>query len=221
MPEAVFSSTGFRIRAAQGQAADHGLAKHELTDHGLAKHGLAVFAERVAANLFFTLFPADRRICNSPLLRVSRSIHFLKFQPVRPSAVVIPQAALKELSRPKRFVLDTGILRRRETGSHIGFTRRCRRENTRGAFAVGDPTRILKRDILLLVNDVSPGMTAYECARVLLCAGAARVGVATVARSLKLSVSDGIVLPEDLSEKGSEERSEGSSEDRFDLAARV
>jgi hypothetical protein len=177
--EAVFSSTGFRIRAAQGQAADHGLAKHELTDHGLAKHGLAVFAERVAANLFFTLFPADRRICNSPLLRVSRLIHFLKFQPVRPSAAVIPQTALKERSCPKRFVLDTGILPHRETGSHIGLTHHRRRENTRGAFAVGETTRILKRDILLLVNAVSPGMTAYECARVLLCAGVARVGVAT------------------------------------------
>ena len=156
MREAVFSSTGFRIRAAQGQAADHGLAKHELTDHGLAKHGLAVFAERVAANLFFALFPADRRICNSPLLRLSRLNHFLKFQPVRPSAAVIAQSVLKELSRAKRFALYPGILRRRETGSNSSLTRHRRRENTRSGFAVGDRTRILKRDILL-VNDVLHG----------------------------------------------------------------
>src|ERR1019366_4250521 len=70
-------STGFRIRAAQGQAAsrglaDHGLADRGLADHGVAKQGFAGFAKRVAATLFFTFFPADCRICGSPLLRVSR-----------------------------------------------------------------------------------------------------------------------------------------------------
>ena len=66
MLEDVFSSsssgTGFRIRAAQGRAADH----------GLSDHGFAGWAGRVAATLFFTLFPADCRICGSPLIRVSR-----------------------------------------------------------------------------------------------------------------------------------------------------
>ena len=296
--EAVFSSssTGFRIRAAQGQAADH----------ELAKHGFAGWAECVAATLFFTFFPADCRICGSPLLRVSRLpvckasvlalrplqgsfcavsgealhfparidpvepdrretetrcllcqrvdppferavayggydgglrdlIHVLKFQQVRPAAavlgrilaerianleqampvgtiVVVPvplhkrkqaqrgfnqaeiiaRTALKQLSRPKRFELYTGVLvRRRETGSQIGLTRHQRRENLRGAFAVPvpttDPTRILKRDILLIDDVLTTGTTASECARVLLRAGAARVWVATVARTLKIS----------------------------------
>ena len=67
MREAVFSSTGFRIRATQGQAADHDFAGKSLSGHGLA--GLA---ERAAATLFFTFFPADCRICSSPLIRVSR-----------------------------------------------------------------------------------------------------------------------------------------------------
>src|ERR1700674_1250517 len=56
------SGTGFRIRAAQGRAADH----------GASDHGFAAWAERVAATLFFTLFPADCRICGFPLLRISR-----------------------------------------------------------------------------------------------------------------------------------------------------
>ena len=307
MREAVFSSTGFRIRAAQGQAADHGFAG---------------FAKRVAATLFFTLFPADCRICGFPLVRVSRLpvcetclialrplkgsyctvcgealhfpayidrleadrretgrgetrcqlcqrvdppferavaygrydgelrdlIHLLKFQQVRPAAAVlgrmlaetianleqampagtiavvpvplhtrkqaqrgfnqaemIARGALKQLSRPKNFDLCTGVLvRRRETGSQIGLTRHQRRENLRGAFAVSDPTRILNRDILLVDDVYTTGTTASECARVLLRAGAARVWVATVARTLK--ISDGIVLPEILSEGGSEDR---------------
>jgi ComF family protein len=55
--EAVFSSTGFRIRAAKPTAT-------------IAPVGC--WAEHVAASLFFTLFPADCRICNAPLLQISR-----------------------------------------------------------------------------------------------------------------------------------------------------
>jgi hypoxanthine phosphoribosyltransferase len=91
--------------------------------------------------------------------------------------------------------LCTGVLlRRRETGSQIGLTSHQRRENMRGAFAVSDPTRILKRDILLIDDVVTTGTTVSECARVLLRAGAARVWVATVARTLK--ISDLVFMPE-------------------------
>ncbi len=311
MPEAVFSSssTGFRIRAAQGQAADHVVAKHGLTDHrltnqSLANRGFVGFAERLAATLFFTFFPADCRICGSPVIKASRLpvcgtcllalrplegsycsvcgetlhlpsyvlredsnpsetycgetrcqlcqrtdppferavaygsysgelrdlIHLLKFEQVRPAAAVlgrilakamaelervmpvgtiavvpvplhsrkqaqrgfnqaqvIAEAALKQLSRPGRFDLCARVLlRRRETGSQIGLTRHQRRENMRGAFGVSDPTRILNRDILLVDDVFTTGTTAAECARVLLRAGAARVWVATVARTLKI-----------------------------------
>ncbi len=331
--EAVFSSssTGFRIRAAQDQAADHVLAKHGLTGDGLANHSLANsgfvgFAERVAATLFFTFFPSDCRICGSPLIEVSRLpvcktcllalrplqgsycsvcgemlhlpayvlrehadpsetycgetrcqlcrrtdppferavaygsyegalrdlIHVLKFQQVRPAAAVlgrmlaetiahlertmpvgsiavvpvplhprkqaqrgfnqaqmIARIALKHLSRPKRFDLCEGVLlRRRETGSQIGLTRHQRRENLRGAFAVRDTARIVNRDILLVDDVLTTGTTASECARVLLRAGAARVWVATVARTLKIFdvISLSGNLPEDFAEEGSEDR---------------
>jgi ComF family protein len=331
--EAVFSSTGFRIRATQGQAADHSLAKSGLARHGSAKPGLAKhrfvgLAERAAATLFFTFFPADCRICNSPLIEVSRLpvcqnclhelrplqgtfcfvcgetlqtpagfdravsdaetrcllcrraeppferavaygsyeaglrdlIHVLKFQQVRPAAAVlgrmlaetianlertipggtiavvpvplyrskqaqrgfnqaemIARATLKRLSQPGRFELCARVLlRRRETGSQIGLTRHQRRENLRGAFAVSDPTRILNRDILLVDDVFTTGTTASECARVLRRAGAARVWVATVARTLK--ISDGFILA-DLSDEGASRPEEGSS-DRVSLLAR-
>lgn len=316
MLEAVFSSTGFRTRVAQGQAADR----------GLANHGFAGWSERMAATLFFTFFPADCRVCGSPLIRVSRLpvcescvaalrplqgsycvvcgealhrptqkegqdanfpesrcllcqrvdppferavaygsydgglrdlVHLLKFQRVRPAATIlgrllaeaianlepampvgtilvvpvplhrrkrlergfnqaemIARSALSQLSRPKRFELHPAILqRRRDTSSQIGLTNHQRRENLRGAFVVTDPTRTLKSDILLVDDVLTTGTTAAECARVLLRAGAARVWVATVARTLK--ISSVIELPEDLSE---EENEDGSEKGRQGMA---
>jgi len=101
-------------------------------------------------------------------------------------AELIARAALQHLARPDRFQLRTGLLvRQRETGSQIGLTRHQRRENLRGAFAVTDPAQIAQRDILVVDDVFTTGTTASECARVLRRAGAARVWVVTVARTLK------------------------------------
>jgi ComF family protein len=109
-------------------------------------------------------------------------------------AEMIARTALKHLAQPKRFDLCTGaLLRQRETGSQIGLTRHQRRANLRGAFAVNEPTRIANRDILLIDDVFTTGTTASECARVLRRAGAGRVWVATVARTLK--ISDAVALP--------------------------
>ena len=101
-------------------------------------------------------------------------------------AELIARAVLQQFVRPERFQLRTGVLvRQRETGSQIGLTRHQRRENLRGAFAVLNPTQIAGRDVLLVDDVVTTGSTASECARVLRRAGAARVWVVTVARTLK------------------------------------
>jgi ComF family protein len=127
----------------------------------------------------------------------------------------IVRSALRQLSRPKRFELCTGVLLRcRDTSSQIGLTSHQRRENLRGAFEVSDPTRISGRDILLVDDVVTTGTTAAECARVLIRAGAARVWVATVARTLKISnivslagnAADDLPVEEDQSGEGSEVR---------------
>jgi len=101
---------------------------------------------------------------------------------------LIARAALKQLRRPERFQLLTGgLVRRRETESQIGLTRHQRRENLRGAFAVSVPEQIKKRNVLLVDDVFTTGTTASECASVLRRAGANRVYVATVARTLKIS----------------------------------
>jgi orotate phosphoribosyltransferase len=89
----------------------------------------------------------------------------------------------------------------------------------RGAFVVSDPTQIAKRDILLVDDVFTTGTTASECARVLLRAGAARVWVATVARTLKLHGTEMFAVPENPAEELPEGELPQESEERERMAA--
>jgi len=60
----------------------------------------------------------------------------------------------------------------------------ARRRNVRDAFAVRRPERITGRHVVLVDDVLTTGATAGECARTLYRAGAAAVGVLTVARTL-------------------------------------
>jgi ComF family protein len=98
---------------------------------------------------------------------------------------LIARAALK-LLKDDRLRLSSGALeRRRETQSQIGLSRHQRRENIRGAFAVTKPEDVSGREVLLVDDVFTTGTTASECSRVLRRAGASKVYVATVARTLK------------------------------------
>jgi predicted amidophosphoribosyltransferase len=87
--------------------------------------------------------------------------------------------------------------RTRDTQSQIGLTPHQRRENMRGAFRVKNRERLSGREVLLVDDVFTTGATASECARVLRRAGAARVWVATVARTLKAEVQAMRLEPED------------------------
>jgi ComF family protein len=103
-------------------------------------------------------------------------------------AELIARAAMKIYSSRQRFRLDAGVLERtRETASQIGLTSHQRRENLRGAFRVASPEVVKGRDVLVVDDVYTTGATVSECARVLRRAGATRVWVATVARTLKIS----------------------------------
>ena len=99
---------------------------------------------------------------------------------------LIAEAALKR-EPGRRLSMDTSVLkRRRETQSQTGLTRHQRRENVRGAFLVEKPAVVAGQSVLLVDDVFTTGTTVSECARTLLRAGASKVFVATVARTLKV-----------------------------------
>ena len=113
-------------------------------------------------------------------------------------AELIARAALRLLPSRERYTLEKGVLERsRDTQSQTGLTPHQRRQNLRGAFRVKDRDKISGREILLVDDVFTTGATASECARMLRRAGASRVWVATVARTLKAEVQGIRFEPED------------------------
>jgi len=130
-------------------------------------------------------------------------------------AELIARAALKACTASERLLLATDTLvRTRATQSQIGLTSHQRRENMRGAFAVARAAEVTGREIVLVDDVYTTGTTATECARVLRRAGAAKVWVATVARTLKLaSKYEELNVPEFQGLKDGTESSEQIEED--------
>jgi ComF family protein len=103
-------------------------------------------------------------------------------------AELIAHAAMRTGSLRGRFNLHTDVLiRKRDTASQIGLTSHQRRENLRGAFGIKNSELVRSREVLLVDDVFTTGATVSECARVLRRAGAAKVWVATAARTLKMS----------------------------------
>ena len=117
-------------------------------------------------------------------------------------AELTAKIALKLLPTRDQYGLAGDVLERiRETQSQTGLTRHQRRENLRGAFRVKHPDKVSGAEILLVDDVFTTGTTVSECARVLRRAGAARVWVATVARTLKADVQHVKLEPETESDR--------------------
>ena len=74
------------------------------------------------------------------------------------------------------------LVRTRETDPQSDLSAAARRANVRHAFAASDA--VAGRHVVLVDDVLTTGATAAECARALRAAGAATVGVLTVARAL-------------------------------------
>jgi ComF family protein len=124
-------------------------------------------------------------------------------------AELIARAAMKVWQPGGRLRLCAGVLeRKRETASQIGLTSHQRRENLRGAFGVAQPELVKGHEVLVVDDVYTTGATVSECARVLRRAGATKVWVATVARTLKISAQHVEIRP-----GGNAETDENGAED--------
>jgi ComF family protein len=105
-------------------------------------------------------------------------------------AELIAQAALKLKPFGLDLRLATTVLRRaRATLSQTGLSSHQRRENIRGAFEVEKGSDLVGKQVVLVDDVFTTGTTVSECARVLHRAGATRIWVATVARTLKVEAA--------------------------------
>ena len=77
------------------------------------------------------------------------------------------------------------LLRTRPTKVQAGLTRRERRQNVSGAFALSEQADVHGKAVLVIDDVFTTGATLNECARILRQSGAARVAVLTVARVIK------------------------------------
>jgi ComF family protein len=76
------------------------------------------------------------------------------------------------------------LIRKRWTEPQPGLGRKERLQNIKNAFGVSDLSKVKGKKILLVDDVYTTGATANECAKVLMRAGAARVDVLTLARTM-------------------------------------
>jgi ComF family protein len=132
-----------------------------------------------------------------PVLMIPVPLHSSKRRQRRfNQAELIARAALKQSATMGAELATNLLVRQRATVSQIGLTRPQRADNIRGAFRVERRERIAGRNILLVDDVLTTGTTASECARVLRKAGAEKVWVATVARTLKHTDANFAVDPD-------------------------
>jgi len=78
------------------------------------------------------------------------------------------------------------LVRRRRTPSQGHLGPLARERNVRGAFTVRRPSDVAGKRLVIVDDVMTTGATVDECARVLKRAGAASVGVLTLARALRI-----------------------------------
>lgn len=138
------------------------------------KYGGRLAMAQTVARLMVRHVPADTdRIVPVPLHR--RRIWTRGYN----QAALIGDAIGRRLSIP---VERDALIRVRPTPPLRNMGPRARAKAVRGAFAVTDPAAVAGRAILLIDDVHTSGATVDACARILLAAGAARVGVLCWAR---------------------------------------
>ena len=185
MPVASFALPGERGRLVFSSSEDpiRATGTPVLTRDSSLVSMLVSSVSGVAESLFATLFPSDCRLCGAPLVKISRlPVCRPSLSEVRPITGGVSWVCGERVFSP--YAVSAGETR-------CGLCRRLEPPFVR-AVAYG-------REILLVDDVFTTGTTVSECACVLRRAGASRVFVATVARTLKAD-ADGIDMARSFAE---------------------
>lgn len=177
------------------RAVAHGLYTDTLRTllHLLKYEGLEPIALRLGARQVAAMegLPARMVVVPVPLYEGKRRERGFNQAELLARAVC---AAMRRL-RPEWSgeLAPRALMRRRATESQAGLTLHERRRNLRGVFSAPDtgkrgPERLRGRDVLLVDDVYTTGATARACSAALKKAGAARVWVATVARTQRQEI---------------------------------
>ena len=185
MPVASFALPGERGRLVFSSSEDpiRATGTPVLTRDSSLVSMLVSSVSGVAESLFATLFPSDCCLCGAPLVKISRlPVCRLCLSEIRPITGGVCSVCGERVFSP--YAVSAGETR-------CGLCRRLEPPFVR-AVAYG-------REILLVDDVFTTGTTVSECACVLRRAGASRVFVATVARTLKAD-ADGIDMARSFAE---------------------
>src|ERR1700722_17191464 len=188
-----------RVRRPFARAAAYGGYEGALREliHLLKYNGVRPAAKvlgSMLAEVLSELDPEFERLTfeQAPILVIPVPLYKSKRRQRRfNQAEVIARSALKVYPVRERLQLVPDLLlRTRDTLSQIGLSSHRRRINLLGAFAVERAAEVTGREVILVDDVYTTGAAATESAKVLRRAGASRVWVATVARTLKLASND-------------------------------
>jgi ComF family protein len=177
-----------RAEPPYAKAAAYGSYESGLREliHLLKYDGVRPAANVLGRMLADAIVPLQPLFAASPVLMVPVPLHARKRRQRGFNQSELIAGAAFKLTAAHRFELRPVLERTRETQSQIGLSSHQRRENLRGAFAVTAAEEVRSREVLLVDDVFTTGTTVSECARVLRRAGATKVYVATVARTLKM-----------------------------------
>jgi len=83
----------------------------------------------------------------------------------------------------EKMLIDPHLLRRnRATAPQTGLDGAARRRNLKGAFELANPEAVVGMRVVIVDDVFTTGSTVMECSRVVRQAGAAKIGVVTLAR---------------------------------------
>ncbi len=116
-------------------------------------------------------------------LMVPVPLHWTRLFARRYNQAAVLALAIEKLGGPP--VATECLIRRRRTPSQGRQSAAARRRNVAGAFALRRPDEVRGKRIILIDDVLTTGATVEECARVLKRAGAARVDVLALARTVR------------------------------------